>query len=55
MISDPYGAVEFGVVTSDEDVREGASILLDREDDVACSLPEDDDDDIGGESAMLQM
>jgi len=55
VISDPYGAVESGVVTGDDDVREVVSMLLEREDDVACSLAEDDDDDIEGESAMLRM
>ena len=55
VISDPYGAVESSVVTGDEDVREGASALLEGEDDVVCSLAEDDDNDIDGESAMLRI
>ena len=55
VISDPYGAVESGVVTGDDDVREVVFMLLDREDDVACSLAEDDDDDVTGESAMLRI
>lgn len=55
VISDPYGAVESGVVTGDDDVREVMSMLLVGEDDDACSLTEDDNEDVMGESAMLRM
>ena len=55
VISDPYGAVESGVVTGDGDVREVVSMLLVGEDDLVCSLAEDDDKDVVGESAMLRI
>jgi len=55
VISDPYGAVESGVVTGDDDVREVVSVLLVGEDDVVCSLAEGEDEDVDGESAMLRI
>ena len=44
-----------GVVTGDDDVREVVSMSLDSEDNVVCSLAEDAEDDVEGESAMLRM